>query len=146
MDIDADDLIDATSVAKILGLASRTSVSVYQRRYPTMPHPLIDLGRGRAKLWSRRAVTSWASSADLRSPQAIASAELAQLTPQGEQLAQRIFRSAYSSARQHALGGGSKPREIAHSRRAAYQLAFNQALQIDPAFQVAIPGGWLDEA
>lgn len=146
MGIDPDDLIDATNVAKILGLANRTSVSVYQRRYPAMPRPVVDLGRGRTKLWSRRAVASWTLSADLRSPQAICSAELAQLGPQGEPLAQSVFRSAYTSARQHALGGGSKPREVAHSRRAAYQLAFDQALQIDPAFQVTMPDRWLDES
>src|SRR5262245_27529041 len=46
------------------GFANRTSVSVYQRRYPAMPRPMVDLGRGRAKLWSRQAVTSWAVSAD----------------------------------------------------------------------------------
>lgn len=146
MSIDPSDLIDATSVAKILGLANRTSVSVYQRRYPAMPRSVVDLGRGRTKLWSRTAVASWALSADVRSPQAICSAELAQLAPQGEPLAQGIFRSAYTSARQHALAGGSKPREVARSRRAAYQLALDHALQVDPAFRVAMPDRWLDEA
>ena len=143
--IDPDDLIDATSVAEVLGLANRTSVSVYQRRYPTMPRPVVDLGRGRTKLWSRTAVALWAVSADLRSPQAIATAELAQLAPEGEPLAQSVFRSAYTAARQHALGGGRKPREVSRSRRAAYQLAFGQARQVDPAFQVMVPDGWLEE-
>lgn len=144
MDIDPDDLIDAAGVAKVLGLANRTSVSVYQRRYPAMPYPVVDLGRRRTKLWSRSAVAAWAVSADLRSPQAIASAELAQLGLHGEPLAQSVFRSAYSSARQHALGGGKRPRDVARSRRAAYQLAFDQARQIDPAFRIDLPDGWLD--
>jgi hypothetical protein len=143
--VDPDDLIDATSVAEVLGLANRTSVSVYQRRYPTMPRPVIDLGRGRTKLWSKTALRSWARSADLRSPQEIATAELAQLAPQGEPLAQSVFRSSYTQARQHALGGGRKPREVGRSRRAAFQIASDQALQIDPAFRVVAPEGWLDE-
>jgi len=141
-----DDLIDAAGVAKTLGLANRTSVSVYQRRYPSMPRPVVDLGPGRTKLWSRAAVSFWAASADLRSPQAIASAELKQLKLVGELLAQAHFRSTYSLARQHALGGGRKPREVARSRRAAYQMALDQALQSDPAFKVEMPGGWFDEA
>ena len=143
--IDSGDLIDATGVADVLGLANRTSVSVYQRRYPAMPRPVVDLGRGRTKLWSRRAVASWALSADRRSPQAIASTELAQLALQGEPLAQGVFRSTYISARQHALGGGKTPRQVGRSRRAAYQLAFDQARQIDPAFLVTTPDGWFDD-
>jgi glutathione-regulated potassium-efflux system ancillary protein KefG len=140
-----DDLIDAAGVAHVLGLANRTSVSVYQRRYPSMPPPVVDLGRGRTKLWSRAAVTSWTASADLRSPQAIASAELRQLKLIGRPIAQGHFRSAYSMARQHALGGGRKPREVARSRRAAYQMALDEALRSDPSFQVQMPDAWLDE-
>jgi glutathione-regulated potassium-efflux system ancillary protein KefG len=141
-----DDLIDAAGVAQALGLANRTSVSVYQRRYPSMPRPVVDLGPGRTKLWSKTAVTSWATSGDLRSPQAIASAELKQLKLVGGALAQAYFRSTYTMARQHALGGGRKPREVARSRKAAYQMALDQAIQSDPAFRVEMPAGWLDEA
>lgn len=141
-----DDLIDAAGVAQALGLANRTSVSVYQRRYPTMPRPVVDLGRSRTKLWSKAAVTSWAASADLRSPQAVVSAELRQLKLVGRPIAQAHFRSAYGMARQHALGGGRKPREVARSRRAAYQMALDEALRSDPAFGVEMPDGWLDEA
>jgi predicted DNA-binding transcriptional regulator AlpA len=50
---------DAQAVAQILGLAQRTSVSVYQRRYPDMPRPVVDLGRGRRKLWLRSEVIAW---------------------------------------------------------------------------------------
>lgn len=146
MMVDPEDLTDAAGIAEILGLANRTSVSVYQRRYPAMPRPVVDLGPGRTKLWSRSAVASWVLSADLRSPQAIVSAELAQLTLLGEPLAQSAFRSAYASARQHALGGGRKPREIPRSKQAAYKLALDQALQADPAFCVTAPGGWFNES
>lgn len=55
-----EDLIDAHEVAAILGLALRNTVSVYQRRYPDMPSPVVDLGRGRPKLWLRPEIARWA--------------------------------------------------------------------------------------
>lgn len=88
-----------------------------------MPRPLVDLGPGRTKLWPRSAARSWALAEDLRSPQTVASAELAQLALKGEPLAQGLFRSAYTAARQHALGGGKEQRQVDRSRQAAYQLA-----------------------
>lgn len=57
--IDTDDVIDAQGVAELLGLAQRNTVSLYQRRYSDMPRPVIDLGQGRCKLWSRRDVEVW---------------------------------------------------------------------------------------
>ena len=57
--IDAGDLIDAHGVAKILGLSHSNSVSTYQRRYPDMPRPAVDLGEGRCKLWLRSDVMTW---------------------------------------------------------------------------------------
>ena len=58
--IDRDDLVDAQAVAQILGLAQRNTVSLYQRRYPDMPRPVIDLGRGRCKMWLSSEITDWA--------------------------------------------------------------------------------------
>jgi glutathione-regulated potassium-efflux system ancillary protein KefG len=58
--VDTGDLIDAQSVAELLGLAQRTSVSVYQRRYRDMPRPVVDLGAGRPRLWLRSEVQAWA--------------------------------------------------------------------------------------
>lgn len=55
-----EDLVDATDVAALLGLAHRNSVTVYQRRYADMPRPVIDMGRGRAKLWLRQEIERWA--------------------------------------------------------------------------------------
>jgi glutathione-regulated potassium-efflux system ancillary protein KefG len=55
-----EDLIDADEVAKVLGLAQRNTVSGYQRRYPDMPRPVVDMGRGRCKLWLRSEILSWA--------------------------------------------------------------------------------------
>ena len=57
--VNTEDLIDAHEVARLLGLAQRTSVSVYQNRYPDMPRPVIDMGRGRCKLWQRSAIETW---------------------------------------------------------------------------------------
>jgi glutathione-regulated potassium-efflux system ancillary protein KefG len=56
-----EDLIDAHEVAEILGLSQRNSVSAYQRRYPDMPRPIIDLGPGRPRLWLRRDIEEWAA-------------------------------------------------------------------------------------
>jgi len=58
-EVRTEDLIDAQAVAELLGLAQRTSVSVYQRRYPDMPRPVLDLGPGRPKLWLRPAIEEW---------------------------------------------------------------------------------------
>ena len=50
---DVEDLVDAQRVADLLGLAQWNTVSLYQRRYPDMPRPVVDLGRGRCKMWLR---------------------------------------------------------------------------------------------
>ena len=57
--VDVDELIDAQGVADMLGLAQRNTVSLYQRRYPGMPRPVVDLGKGRCKMWLRAEVQSW---------------------------------------------------------------------------------------
>lgn len=57
--VDADDLVDAQGVADLLGLAQRNTVSLYQRRYPDMPRPVVDLGRGRCKMWLKAEITAW---------------------------------------------------------------------------------------
>lgn len=59
--IDTDDVIDAHGMAALLGLSQRNTVSLYQRRYPLMPKPVIDLGRGRCKLWLRSEIEDWRS-------------------------------------------------------------------------------------
>ena len=58
--VNSDDLIDAIEVAQILGLSRRTSVSVYQHRYPEMPRPVVNLGHGRPLLWLRTDIVTWA--------------------------------------------------------------------------------------
>lgn len=57
--VDVDELIDAQGVADILGLAQRNTVSLYQRRYLDMPRPVVDLGKGRCKMWLRAEIEDW---------------------------------------------------------------------------------------
>jgi glutathione-regulated potassium-efflux system ancillary protein KefG len=48
-------LADARELAELLGLSHPNSVS----RYPDMPRPVLDLGRGRPRLWLRPVVEDW---------------------------------------------------------------------------------------
>lgn len=57
--VNTDDLADARELAELLGLSHPNSVSLYQRRYPDMPRPVLDLGRGRPRLWLRPVVEAW---------------------------------------------------------------------------------------
>lgn len=57
--VDTDDLIDARGIAELLGLSHSNSVSTYQKRYSDMPRPVVDLGVGRPRLWSRNQVEGW---------------------------------------------------------------------------------------
>lgn len=57
--LDADDLIDANSVAEIVGLTRTAGVFVYQKRYADMPRPVLDLGPHKVKLWSRNEIELW---------------------------------------------------------------------------------------
>jgi predicted DNA-binding transcriptional regulator AlpA len=57
--IDTKDLIDARGVADVLGLSAPNTVSVYQHRYPDMPRPVVNLGRGRCMLWLRPEIEEW---------------------------------------------------------------------------------------
>lgn len=56
-----DDLLDAHGVAELLHLSHPNTVSVYQHRYEDMPHPALDLGPNRVKLWLRPEVERWAA-------------------------------------------------------------------------------------
>ena len=60
--VQTEDLIDAHGVAHVLGLAQPNSVSLYQRRYPDMPRPVINLGANRPRLWLRSQIEAWAKS------------------------------------------------------------------------------------
>lgn len=57
--VNTKDLIDAQAVARLLRLSHANSVSTYQRRYPDMPRPVLDLGDGRPRLWLRPEIQRW---------------------------------------------------------------------------------------
>ena len=58
--IDPDDLIDAHSIAELLGLSHRSSVSTYRKRHADFPEPVVDMGAGRCLLWLRADIEAWA--------------------------------------------------------------------------------------
>lgn len=58
--VDTAELVDAQGIAEMLGLSHRNTVSTYQRRYPDMPRPVVDLGKGRPRLWLRGDIALWA--------------------------------------------------------------------------------------
>ena len=57
--VDLDDLVDAMEVADLLGLSHRNTVSIYQKRYPEMPRPVIEFGGNRCKLWLKSEILVW---------------------------------------------------------------------------------------
>jgi len=60
--IDVDDLISASEVAEILGLAHYNSVTTYLRRYDDFPRPVVDKSGGRIRLWLRQDIDDWSTS------------------------------------------------------------------------------------
>lgn len=58
--LDTDDLVDTEGVADLLGLASRSAVSVYRTRYSDFPAPAVE--RGGCRLWHRDDVLAWKAS------------------------------------------------------------------------------------
>jgi len=59
-----EDLIDARTVASMVGLAHSNSVATYLHRYADFPRPVFD--RPRCKVWSRNDVAAWVKSHDVR--------------------------------------------------------------------------------
>ena len=57
--VNTEELIDSREMATLLGLSHPNSVSLYQRRYPDMPRPVVDLGSGRPRLWLRPQIVAW---------------------------------------------------------------------------------------
>lgn len=50
MQVEFDDLVDATEVATILGLINNRAVAVYRTRYDGFPEPVLRKGAGRCLL------------------------------------------------------------------------------------------------
>ena len=57
--VNTEELCDAHEVAAMIGLSHANSVAGYLRRYREMPRPVIDLGRGRSRLWLRPEIAAW---------------------------------------------------------------------------------------
>jgi predicted DNA-binding transcriptional regulator AlpA len=55
--VDPVELLDAAEVAAAIGLDNPRGVSVYRRRYPDFPEPVI--AKGRCVLWRRPDVEAW---------------------------------------------------------------------------------------
>jgi predicted DNA-binding transcriptional regulator AlpA len=56
--VDPTELLDIREVAAVIGLDNPNGVSVYRRRYPDFPTPLVD--KGRCRLWCRHDIEAWA--------------------------------------------------------------------------------------
>ncbi|MGH9291873.1 MAG: hypothetical protein ACRDZ6_03715 [Acidimicrobiales bacterium] len=107
---------------------------------------MLDLGAGRPRLWSRRELQAWQADADRRTPQQVVKQELGELRAVlvGDDFAKGLFCATYAAARQHGLGRGRRERELAPTRRAAFDLAFVEASSRDADFKVELRPGWLD--
>lgn len=57
--IDVDDLLSATEVAKLLGFSMRQVVSTYARRYESFPRPAVVKSNGHTQLWAREDIEEW---------------------------------------------------------------------------------------
>ena len=55
----AEQLIDASEVAEILGLTEPRGVYVYQNRYKYMPRPIVYRGKNKVKLWYKPEIVDW---------------------------------------------------------------------------------------
>lgn len=58
--IDVEQLVDAGTVAAMLGLRHRNTVASYRHRYADFPSPVVSAAEGRCKLWYRPDVARWA--------------------------------------------------------------------------------------
>lgn len=58
MKVDPVDLLNATEVAGVLGLAHREAVSTYRSRYADFPEPVVK--KGTCVLWVRSDIERWA--------------------------------------------------------------------------------------
>jgi hypothetical protein len=57
--VETDDLVDAGEVAKLLNLAQRSAISLYQQRYEDMPRPVVVRSGGKTMLWLRPEIVKW---------------------------------------------------------------------------------------
>ncbi len=134
--IEPADLVDARTVAGILGLAQRSSVSVYQRRYARMPRPVVDLGPGRPNLWSRRAIEEWAESEGPKTVTSFIAGVLAGIPRGARGSPQNLYRSFLRIALAAALG--PKPGEPSTVAE-AHLFALEATRKVDATFDWPAP-------
>jgi len=60
--VDTKDLVSASEVAELLGLAQHNSVTTYLRRYADFPRPVVDKSGGHIRLWLRQDIQTWSRS------------------------------------------------------------------------------------
>jgi predicted DNA-binding transcriptional regulator AlpA len=56
--VNTDDLIGPEEVAALIGLTNVNGVSVYRKRHPDFPAPVVL--KGRCVLWVRQDIEKWA--------------------------------------------------------------------------------------
>jgi predicted DNA-binding transcriptional regulator AlpA len=56
--VDLEDLLNATEVAGLLGLAHREAIATYRKRYDDFPAPVLT--KGTCVLWLRADIETWA--------------------------------------------------------------------------------------
>jgi predicted DNA-binding transcriptional regulator AlpA len=57
--VDLDDILDATAVAQLIGVADARSVSTYRARDAEFPEPILVSSGGRCQYWLRQDVEAW---------------------------------------------------------------------------------------
>ncbi len=57
--VNTEDLVSASEVAELLGLAQHNSVTTYLNRYRDFPRPVIDKSGGHIRLWLRPDIVRW---------------------------------------------------------------------------------------
>ena len=62
--VNTGDLVDSTDIADIAGWHGFRVVSQWRARHPApdpraLPDPVVDKGRGRARLWRRQDIEAW---------------------------------------------------------------------------------------
>lgn len=62
MQVNTEDLVDASEVAEILGLGQRQSVNTYRKRYADFPEPVLTKNSGLCTLWLRQNIEDWRAS------------------------------------------------------------------------------------
>lgn len=60
--VDTKDLVSASEVAELLGLAQHNSVTTYLRRYDDFPQPVVNKSGGHIRLWLRPEIERWSES------------------------------------------------------------------------------------